>query len=170
MGRSAASPIESKSPRRSRAVARALVAQRRSLVWPVTASARPGSFLARVGTCRAGPAAPLGVPATARRLLPLSPLLKSLSFLMPAAAANPCASLQGGLVREAAVGRRRREVLIKDAPPQPRSSVARQEWSGWKAKKVSPIKQNQDQRCQFSAELLHRVSVAHPSWLLSTTT
>ena len=63
--------VESKSPRRSRAVARALVVQRRSLVWPVTASARPGSFLARPGTCRAGPAAPLGVPATARRLLPL---------------------------------------------------------------------------------------------------
>lgn len=29
--------------------------------------------------------------------------------LMPAAAADPCATLQGGLVREAAVGRRRRE-------------------------------------------------------------
>ena len=44
---------------------------RRSLVWPVTASARGRSFLADPGTCRAGPAAPLGVPATARRLLPL---------------------------------------------------------------------------------------------------
>jgi len=62
---------QTQSPRRSRAVARALVVQRRSLVWPVTASARPGSFLAWVGTCRAGPAAPLAVPATARRLLPL---------------------------------------------------------------------------------------------------
>ena len=44
-----------KSPRRHRASARALVAQRQSLVWPVTSSARPG-------TCRASPAAPLGVP------------------------------------------------------------------------------------------------------------
>ncbi len=77
---SAASPMEWKRPRRSRAVARALVAQRQSLVWPVTSSARPGSFLARVGTCRAGPAAPLGVPATARRLLPLSPLLRRFRF------------------------------------------------------------------------------------------
>jgi hypothetical protein len=107
---SAASPMEWKRPRRSRAVARALVAQRQSLVWPVTSSARPGSFLARVGTCRAGPAAPLGVPATARRLLPLSPVAPLLfASLMPAAAADPCATLQGGLVREAAVGRRRRE-------------------------------------------------------------
>jgi len=64
------------SPRRSRGVARALVVQRRSLVRPVTSSARPGSFFARVGTCRASPAAPLGVPATARRLLPLAPLLR----------------------------------------------------------------------------------------------
>jgi hypothetical protein len=112
---SAASPMEWKRPRRSRAVARALVAQRQSLVWPVTSSARPGSFLARVGTCRAGPAALLGVPATARRLLPLSPVAPLLfapllfASLMPAAAADPCATLQGGLVREAAVGRRRRE-------------------------------------------------------------
>jgi len=99
-----------KSPRRSRAVARALVVQRRSLVWPVTSSARGGSFLARPGTCRAGPAAPLGVPATARRLLPLSPVASLLfASLMPAAAADPSATLQGGLEREAAVGRRRRE-------------------------------------------------------------
>lgn len=99
-----------KRPRRHRAVARALVAQRRSLVWPVTASARGRSFLADPGTCRAGPAAPLGVPATARRLLPLSPVAPLLfAPLMPAAAADPSASLQGGLVREAAVGRRRRE-------------------------------------------------------------
>jgi hypothetical protein len=55
-------PVEWKRPRRHRAVARALVVQRRSLVWPVTSSARGGSFLARPGTCRAGPAAPLGVP------------------------------------------------------------------------------------------------------------
>lgn len=58
----------------SRASARAVDVQRRSLVWPVTSSARGGSFLARPGTCRAGPAAPLGVPTTARRLLPLSPV------------------------------------------------------------------------------------------------
>jgi len=51
-----------KSPRRHRASARAVDVQRQSLVWPVTSSARPGSFLARVGTCRASPAAPLGVP------------------------------------------------------------------------------------------------------------
>ena len=55
-------PVELKCPRRCRAVARALYAQRRSLVWPVTASARGGSFLARPGTCLASPAAPLGVP------------------------------------------------------------------------------------------------------------
>jgi len=36
------------TPRRSRAVARALVVQRRSLVWPVTASARGRSFQGRV--------------------------------------------------------------------------------------------------------------------------
>jgi hypothetical protein len=103
-------PVEWKRPRRHRAVARALVVQRRSLVWPVTASARGRSFLADPGTCRAGPAAPLGVPATARRLLPLSPVAPLLfASLMPAAAADPSASLQGGLVREAAVGRRRRE-------------------------------------------------------------
>jgi hypothetical protein len=102
--------MESKRPRRHRAVARALVVQRRSLVWPVTASAQGRSFLADPGTCRAGPAAPLGVPATARRLLPLSPVAPLLfASLMPAAAADPSASLQGGLVREAAVGRRRRE-------------------------------------------------------------
>ena len=103
-------PVEWKRPRRHRAVARALVVQRRSLVWPVTSSARGGSFLAHPGTCRAGPAASLGVPATARRLLPLPPVAPLLfASLMPAAAANPSATLQGGLVREAAVGRRRRE-------------------------------------------------------------
>ena len=106
-----------KRPRRHRAVARAVVVQRRSLVWPVTSFARGGfplrgtaSQLADPGTCRAVPAAPLGVPATARRLLPLSPVAPLLfASLMPAAAADPSASLQGGLVREAAVGRRRRE-------------------------------------------------------------
>jgi hypothetical protein len=58
----AASPMKSKSPRRHRASARAVVVQRQSLVWPVTSSARGGSFLARPGTCRASPAAPLAVP------------------------------------------------------------------------------------------------------------
>jgi hypothetical protein len=102
-------PVEWKRPRRHRAVARALVVQRRSLVWPVTSSARRGSFLARPGTCRAGPAASLGVPEP-----PVGCSLCHRSFvafasLMPAAAADPCATLQGGLDREAAVGRRRRE-------------------------------------------------------------
>ena len=53
--------VERESPRRHRASARALVAQRQSLVWPVTASARGRSFLADPGTCRAGPATPMGV-------------------------------------------------------------------------------------------------------------
>ena len=82
------------SPRRSRAVARALVVQRRSLVWPVTSSARGGSFLARPGTCRAGPAAPLGVPATARRLLPLSPLLRRFRFAHASRSRRPFQSLE----------------------------------------------------------------------------
>jgi len=94
-----------KRPRRSRAVARALVVQRQSLVWPVTSSARSGSFFARPGTCRASPAAPLGLPVTARRQLPLLPPKAAGA----AAAADPCATLQGGLDREAAVGRRRRK-------------------------------------------------------------
>jgi len=86
--------MEWKRPRRHRAVARALVVQRQSLGWPVTSSARGGSFLARPGTCRAVPAAPLGVPATARRLLPLSPVaLLLFATLMPAAAADPCAAV-----------------------------------------------------------------------------
>jgi len=55
-------PMDRKRPRRSRAVARALDVQRQSLVWPVTASARGGSFLADPGTCRASPAASLAVP------------------------------------------------------------------------------------------------------------
>jgi len=55
-------PMDRKRPRRSRAVAIALDVQRQSLVWPVTASARGRSFLADPGTCRASPAAPLGVP------------------------------------------------------------------------------------------------------------
>ena len=95
---------------------------RRSLVWPVTASARGRSFLADLGTCRAGPAAPLGVPATARRQLPL-PL--RVSRFASAAAADPSATLQGGLVRKAAVGRARAEcgfAEIEGAPSSPRSS------------------------------------------------
>jgi hypothetical protein len=47
---------------------------------------------------------------------------------MPAAAADPSASLQGGLEREAAVGRRRRECGFaenKGAPSSPRSSSVR---------------------------------------------
>jgi len=61
-GESSGFADEVKSPRRSRAVARALDVQRQSLVWPVTASARGGSFFARPGTCRASSAAPLAVP------------------------------------------------------------------------------------------------------------
>ena len=80
--------------------------QRQSLVWPVTASARPGSFLARVGTCRASPAAPLAVPVPP---VGCSPCRASTS----AAAADPCAALQGGLVREAAVGRARAECRLR---------------------------------------------------------
>ena len=41
---------QTQSPRRSRAVARALVVQRRPLVWPVTASARGRSFQGRVAS------------------------------------------------------------------------------------------------------------------------
>jgi len=77
-------------PGTSRAFTRSVVVQRRSLVWPVTSSARGGSFLARPGTCRASPAAPLGVPYP-----PVGCSLCHRSFvafasLMPAAAANPC--------------------------------------------------------------------------------
>ena len=68
----------------------------------------------------------LGCAGAARRLLPLPPVAPLLfATLMPAAAANPSAALQGGLEREAAVGRRRREcdfVGIKGAPSSPRSS------------------------------------------------
>ena len=68
----------------------------------------------------------LGCAVAARRLLPLPPVAPLLfASLMPAAAADPSATLQGGLVREAAVGRRRREcdfVGIKGAPSSPRSS------------------------------------------------
>ena len=62
----------------------------------------------------------LGCAVAARRQLPLLPPKAAGS----AAAADPCASLQGGLVREAVVGRRRREcdfVGIKGAPSSPRS-------------------------------------------------
>ena len=106
-----------KSPRRHRASARAVVVQRQSLVWPVTASARGGSV-------------PSHAPAHAAPVQPLlwvcrrPPVGCSLCRFASAAAADPSASLQGGLVREAAVGRRR-QVLIKDAPPQPRSSSVR---------------------------------------------
>lgn len=88
------------------AVARAVVVQRRSLVWPVTSSARGRSFLTGPGTCRASPAAPLGVPAPP---VGCSPCRASTS----AAAANPSASLRGGLVRGAAVGRARAHKILE---------------------------------------------------------
>jgi len=103
-------PMESKRPRRHRAVARALDVR--------TAVAG----LARHVICswRLVPRTPrhmprqssrsLGCAVAARRLLPLSPVAPLLfAALMPAAAANPSASLQGGLVRVAAVGRARAE-------------------------------------------------------------
>jgi hypothetical protein len=77
---SAASPMEWKRPRRHRAVARALVAQRRSLVWPVTSSARwrlvprtPRHMPRRASRS-------LGCAVAARRLLPLSPLLRRFRY------------------------------------------------------------------------------------------
>src|SRR5690606_34195232 len=111
-GREVGFTISSKPPRRHRASARAVTFGWQSLVWPGTSSARGGSFLARPGTCRASPAAPLGVPTAARRLLPLSPLQESLfASLVPAAASDPCVPVgsplhsRAGLVHEAAVGR-----------------------------------------------------------------
>lgn len=100
---------------RSRAVARAVVAQRRSLVM-TSAPSLADSLRAHVMPlpwvwCHRPSAAP-SVTASS-----------SLSFLVPAAAANPSASLQGGLAREAAVGRARAECCfakVIGAPSSPR--------------------------------------------------
>jgi hypothetical protein len=59
------------------AFTRAVVVQRQSLVWPGTSSARGGSFLARPGTCRASPAAPLALRGRAL-ILDMIPITDSL--------------------------------------------------------------------------------------------
>jgi hypothetical protein len=90
-------------------------------------SARPGWLrCARPGTHRATglavPYPPVGCSLCHQSLALL------FASLMPAAAADPSAALQGGLDREAAVGRRRRECCfagIKGAPSSPRSSSVR---------------------------------------------
>ena len=104
-----------------------MVAQRRSLVWPVTASARGGSFLARPGTRRASPAAPLGVPATARRLLPL-PLKRQ-----PQPQTLPLRSRAGSSarLRWGGAGLECGFAEIKGAPSSPRSSSGRGLASRW---------------------------------------
>ena len=90
--------------------------------------------LARHGICSGAlvPRRPRHMPRRSSRSLgcagdrpsaaPSGTAPSSLSFLMPAAAADPSATLQGGLVREAAVGRRRRGVLLRKGcrVPHPR--------------------------------------------------
>ena len=74
----------------------------------------------------------LGCAVAARRLLPLSPVAPLLfASLMPAAAANPSATLQGGLEREAAVGRRRRECCFAKGVECPILASLFERAEGW---------------------------------------
>lgn len=121
--------LESKRPRRHRAVARALVVQRRSLVWPVTASARWRLVPRTPRHMPRRSSRSLGCAVAARRLLPLSPLLRRFRYAHASRSRRPFQSLEapcragssarlrwgGGAVSAANAG-------IKDAPSSPRSS------------------------------------------------
>jgi hypothetical protein len=88
--------MDSKRPRTICAIAHTLFAQRWSLVWPVALSAQHGSFFRTTRQVPCHPSRSSGC-AVARQLAnPFVTVFQLPSFDLPAAAAEPCASLPEG--------------------------------------------------------------------------